>query len=119
MPVEDLNFLSSPRAVANGSFCVNQFLALDQNVALLLVRPLVHASNDAVQLFYQTSQVLQVFLEKLVCNDLHVPDWVDFSLVMHDVLIRESSDDVIDAVNSLDVGQERVAKAFTFASTSN
>ena len=119
MPVEDLNFLSSPRAVANGSFCVNQFLALDQNVALLLVRPLVHASNDAVQLFYQTSQVLQVFLEKLVCNDLHVPDWVDFSLVMHDVLIRESSDDVIDAVNSLDVGQEGVAKAFTFASTSD
>ena len=47
--------------------------------------------------------MLNVFLEKFIRDDLHVSNRIDFAFVMHDLLIGESSDDMIDTIDGLDM----------------
>ena len=119
MLVESFDLLASPRTVANGSLGVTELLALDEDVALLFIRLLVHACNDSLELLKQSSQVLKVFLEKFVGDDFQVSNRIDFTFVMHDFLIGESSDDMIDSIDSLDVRQEGIAETLALASTSH
>ena len=63
--------------------------------------------------------MLKVFLEKFVGDDFQVSNRIDFTLVMHDFLIGESSDDMIDSIDSLDVRQEGIAETLALASTSH
>ena len=119
MLVESFNLLASPCTVANGSLGVDELEALEEDVTLLFIRLLIHASNDTLKLLEQSVQVLNVFLEKFIRDDLHVSNRIDFTFVMHDLLIGESSDDMIDTIDGLDVRQEGITEAFTLACTSH
>ena len=103
MLVESFDLLASPCTVANGSLGVNELHALEEDVALLFIRLLIHARNDTLKLLEQSVQVLNVFLEKFIRDDLHVSNRIDFAFVMHDLLIGESSDDMIDTIDGLDM----------------
>lgn len=103
MLVESFNLLAIPCTVANGSLGVNELEALEEDVALLFIRLLIHARNDTLKLLEQSVQVLNVFLEKFIRDDLHVSNRIDIAFVMHDLLIGESSDDMIDTIDGLDM----------------
>jgi len=113
MLVEILDFLSSPLAFANGDFLAKELSALDKNFSLLLVRLHTLVSDSFVDLVELLFNMLQILLEQLIGDDIQVPNGVDFTLVMHDFFSGESSHDVEDAIDSLDVGQEGVAEALS------
>ena len=63
--------------------------------------------------------MLDVLLEKFIRDDLQVSNRINFTLVMHDFFIGEGSDDVIDSIDGLYVGQERISEAFALTSASH
>lgn len=63
--------------------------------------------------------MLYILLKELVCNDVHVSHWVDLTLVMHDILIGESSHYMVDSIHGLDVRQKGIAKTLTLTGSGN
>ena len=98
---------------------LEHLLAFHEDGELLFVWLLVHALDQTSQLFSCLIDLLEILLEKLVGDDLHVADRVNVTLVMHDLFVREGSDHMVDAIDSLDVRQESIAKTLTFAGTSH
>ena len=61
--VEILDFLSSPRAFANGNLLANKLSALEKDFSLLLVRLQTLASDHSIQLGDLPSKMLKILLE--------------------------------------------------------
>lgn len=119
MLIENFNVFTIPLTVTDWLLVVEHLDAAPEDFSLLLIGLLVHARNYSVKFLNQPVQMLQIFLEELVSDDLQVSDGVDITLVMHDLLVGESSYDVIDAIDSLNVREEGIAQTFAFGSSRN
>ena len=115
MLVEHFDVLAGPLSVTDGLLLQKHGLALVKGLFLLLVGLLVHASNDSVKFGDSFLEGLEILLKELVCDDVQISDRVKITFGMHDFLVVESTHDMVDAVNSLDVGQESVSETLTLA----
>ena len=117
MLVEDVNLLAGPLSVTDGLLGLKHSLDLLNDCLLLLVRLEVLAGNVSLNIRQHLLDVLQILLEQLVRDNIHVTARVDLTFVVHDVRVGEGSHDVVDAVDSLNVGQEGISEALTGAGT--
>ena len=115
MLVQSLDLFTCPLSIADWNLVSNHLLALNQDFFLFLISFEVFAGDNTFQFFEGLGNVLKIFLEELVCDDVHVSNGVDFTFVVHNILVREASDDMEDAINGLDMRQESISKTLSFA----
>jgi len=114
MLVEHFDVLAGPLSVTDGLLLQKHGLALVKGLFLLLVGLLVHASNDSVKFGDSFLEGLEILLKELVCDDVQISDGVNITLVVHDLFVVEGTNNMVDAINSLDVGKESVSETLTF-----
>mmetsp|Transcript_24075 Transcript_24075/g.54019 ORF Transcript_24075/g.54019 Transcript_24075/m.54019 type:complete len:271 (+) Transcript_24075:553-1365(+) len=120
--IEKLNILGGPVVCFSDSHSKTDFLPLLQPLQHLVRRvdfclPLLLGCCVGIRLGLVLHQIcelsvhkLLVFLSELSCDDLNVSDRIDFVLYVHNVRVLEGTQHVHDAIDSSDVGEERVAK---------
>ena len=61
--------------------------------------------------------MLEIFRVNFVIDDLHVTNGIYLTFLMNHIFVLETSNNMKDAINRLDIGQECIAKTFSFASS--
>jgi len=64
-------------------------------------------------------QMLLIFFNHFCVNNVQVSNGVHVSFIMDDGLIVKCSNNVIHSIDSSDVGQESISKAFAFGSATD
>ncbi|KAH3666022.1 hypothetical protein OGAPHI_004211 [Ogataea philodendri] len=125
--VDDLDFFTCPGLVGN-SLAILEKLddSLDQNSLLFLLlnlQRLTTSLGDFVDTFQVTLGKINILESQLVGNNLQISGRVNISLNVDDVCVIETSNHLVNGINSTDIGQESVTKTFssssTFSQTSN
>ena len=114
MLVQCLNLFAIPLAIAHWRLGLEHLLDSQQDFFLFLVGLEIFTRNYAVKLRDSLVDMLQILLEELVSNDLHVAHGVYFTFIVHHIIARETSHNVVNSINSLNVRQKGISKTFTF-----
>lgn len=75
------------------------------------------SSESLLERFELLGGPLNVLESQLILNDFHVSDGVHIALDVNDLGVVKGSDDLEDAVDGSDVGQESIAQACTGGGT--
>lgn len=113
MFVEELHLLVVPCLVFDELACSYILFTLLDDLVFLLVSLLVLSLQQLLEIFFESFDVLQVFGTQFTINDLDVSDRVYVSFFVDHLFVRESAHHMVDAVDSIDVRQERVTKTST------
>ncbi len=117
MFVQGLNFFSIPSPIADRDLLSKHLLTFRKHFLLSQVFLCAFASDFSFQILEQLCNLLEILLEQFICNDLQISYRVNLTLVVHDFWVREGSHYMIDAVDSLDVGQKSVAETCSLTSS--
>lgn len=80
-------------------------------MALAALSPVL-AAFESYPVFFQCFDILKL---EFSIYDVLIPNWIDGTIDMHDIVILKASYDMNDGIDFPDIGQELIAESFTFA----
>lgn len=117
--VKEIDFLGVPFAITHGFLGVKHNLNLVEDDHLVLSLFVVLAVNRQFDCGKNLNHLLLILGEQFISDNLHISNWVDITLLMDDFLIGESSHNVVNTIDGINVGQESVTETGTGGGTLN